>query len=82
MQYILIITVDGQWTSWGSWGLCSVTCENGIETRYRTCTNPSPQYGGQSCTGDDTETQACSLPNCPSKLQNNSLISYFFHKPM
>ncbi|XP_053376701.1 SCO-spondin-like [Mercenaria mercenaria] len=57
--------VDGSWDSWTTWTKCSVTCENGTQTRTRTCSNPPPQYGGLDCVGDRNETQVCTdRPSC------------------
>lgn len=57
--------VDGQWAEWSAWSPCSVTCENGTESRTRTCSNPFPANGGLDCVGASTDTKACSLEACP-----------------
>nr|XP_022339845.1 semaphorin-5B-like [Crassostrea virginica] len=57
--------IDGQWTSWGSYGSCTVTCGGGSQSRSRSCTNPAPQYGGASCVGFTSSSQACNTHNCP-----------------
>ncbi|KAJ8030341.1 Hemicentin-1 [Holothuria leucospilota] len=59
LKQISLLTVDGGWSDYGEWSECSQTCEEGIQTRIRTCTNPRPQYGGLECVGVDTETQVC-----------------------
>ncbi|XP_056009334.1 SCO-spondin-like, partial [Ostrea edulis] len=56
--------IDGKWASWGSWGTCTVTCGGGTQDRTRTCTNPSPQYGGANCPGSSTSTQSCNTQVC------------------
>ena len=63
------LTVNGQWSAWGSYGSCSKTCDGGTQTRKRTCTNPAPQNGGSSCSGQDEQTQACNSKGCPGKNQ-------------
>ena len=63
------IIVDGQWTSWSSWGTCSTTCDNGTWVRHRECTNPAPAEGGKPCTGNDTQIDVCNLRPCPGKLR-------------
>ncbi|VDH97638.1 Hypothetical predicted protein [Mytilus galloprovincialis] len=64
--------IDGDWSSFGSWNpwsSCNVTCGGGTKSRSknRTCTNPEPKYGGQSCEGSTTETTAvlCNSMACP-----------------
>uniref|UniRef100_A0A8W8KZK8 SUEL-type lectin domain-containing protein n=1 Tax=Magallana gigas TaxID=29159 RepID=A0A8W8KZK8_MAGGI len=56
--------IDGSWASWGSWGTCTVTCGGGTQDRTRTCSNPTPQYGGASCPGSLTSTQDCNTQIC------------------
>lgn len=68
-KFWLVFWVDGFWASWGSWGTCTVTCGGGIQTKTRSCTNPTPQYGGSDCTGFSTATQTCNTHNCPSTTQ-------------
>ncbi|WAR18811.1 HMCN1-like protein [Mya arenaria] len=57
--------VEGGYTVWSDWDACSVTCDDGTQSRSRTCTNPEPQYGGLDCVGDSTETQPCTDGPCP-----------------
>ena len=58
--------VHGGWSYWGAWSMCSATCENGLQKRSRTCTNPSPLYGGMLCSGPAKETRKCNSGiNCP-----------------
>jgi Thrombospondin type 1 domain. len=48
----------------GGWaGECSATCGAETETITRTCTNPSPQYGGAECQGE--ATISCNTLPCP-----------------
>jgi len=53
----LACAVNGGWSVWGE---CSATCGGG--TQSRTCTNPPPSGGGDSCVGD--LTQACNSQSC------------------
>ncbi|XP_052257629.1 SCO-spondin-like [Dreissena polymorpha] len=55
--------IDGVWTDWSSWEVCSVTCGGGIQLRHRDCTGPF--YGGANCIGNDSDTRECSSNNCP-----------------
>ena len=49
----------GYWGSWepSSWGLTS--CSGGVRTRKRYCNDPSPAYGGKTCSGSSTEEIDC-----------------------
>ncbi|WAR26354.1 HMCN1-like protein [Mya arenaria] len=38
---------------------------NGTQIRSRTCTNPTPMYGGANCAEDSSEDQLCLVVNCP-----------------
>lgn len=57
--------IDGKFGSWEEWSPCSKTCGTGIQNRMRKCNNPSPQYGGQNCTGTYLENRLCNAHNCP-----------------
>lgn len=56
--------INGGWSNWGGWGACSKTCGGGIQYRYRSCTNPTPSCGGNSCTGSNTQSQSCNTHPC------------------
>lgn len=75
-QFILTITVDGAWTTWISWSTCTVTCGGGSQERTRTCTNPSPQYGGANCPSVGWQQQACNTQTCISKSNQCYYIIY------
>ncbi|XP_029915184.1 complement component C7 [Myripristis murdjan] len=47
--------IHGSWSCWSGWSSCS----GGKRSRSRSCSNPSPQNGGQHCTGESTETSDC-----------------------
>ena len=56
------------WSNWGRWTTCSVTCGSGIRTRARRCDNPPPPPGGNVyCVGLPVETEGCTVRDCPSK---------------
>ncbi|TSK16074.1 SCO-spondin [Bagarius yarrelli] len=60
---------NGGLSPWGSWSPCSISCGSlGHKVRNRTCTNPSPAYGGQDCVGDLQETAYCQAPDCQDVL--------------
>ena len=53
--------INGGWSEFENWQSCDETCH---KKRGRSCTNPSPAYGGENCTGDDYETQFCTDKEC------------------
>ncbi|XP_041349173.1 SCO-spondin-like [Gigantopelta aegis] len=64
--------INGGWSDYGSWEEdtpCGVTCGEGTRTeiRHRECSNPAPQYGGQDCGTDSSETRTvtCTMDPCP-----------------
>ncbi|XP_053737549.1 hemicentin-1 isoform X1 [Synchiropus splendidus] len=57
--------VDGNWSSWISWGACSVSCGGGTRQRARLCASPAPQYGGRQCEGNDVHIDFCNSDPCP-----------------
>lgn len=68
MYCISVCVVDGGWSNWTEWSLCSVSCEVGSQVRTRVCDNPAPAYDGVDCIGDNSETRNCVLlEKCPSK---------------
>ncbi|XP_031562135.1 uncharacterized protein LOC116297953 [Actinia tenebrosa] len=56
--------VDGHWGRWSSWSSCSKSCDVGIHTRTRTCTDPAPQSGGADCQGSNTMSSSCQDTPC------------------
>ena len=46
------------WTLWGLWSDCSVTCGEGNRKRTRSCT------GLGKCVGDSTNTDTCNMEPC------------------
>lgn len=63
----LLLLVDGDWTAWSQFSSCFYICGSSQSNRSRTCTNPSPQYGGKTCSGDASESQTCT-GTCASKI--------------
>ncbi|XP_046575468.1 hemicentin-1-like isoform X3 [Haliotis rubra] len=64
--------IDGGWSVYSMWtpySACSVSCGGGSQSRSRTrsCTNPSPAYGGSQCVGEaaDTYSRDCNTHPCP-----------------
>ena len=61
--------INGGWSSWSSWDSCSVSCGGGTQSRTRTCDNPAPQYGGSTCSGSSSESQACNTQSCSIDIE-------------
>ncbi|CAB1323870.1 unnamed protein product, partial [Coregonus sp. 'balchen'] len=57
--------VDGKWSSWVSWGACSVSCGGGTRQRTRLCASPAPQHRGRQCEGNDVHIDFCNSDPCP-----------------
>ncbi|XP_036052718.1 A disintegrin and metalloproteinase with thrombospondin motifs 17 [Onychomys torridus] len=57
--------VDGDWSLWGTWSMCSRTCGTGARFRQRKCDNPPPGPGGTHCQGASVEHAACENLPCP-----------------
>uniref|UniRef100_A0A672G7G4 ADAM metallopeptidase with thrombospondin type 1 motif, 17 n=1 Tax=Salarias fasciatus TaxID=181472 RepID=A0A672G7G4_SALFA len=57
--------VDGDWSPWSQWSMCSRTCGTGVQFRQRKCDNPPPGPGGRHCPKASVEHKACEGPPCP-----------------
>ncbi|CAH1778238.1 unnamed protein product [Owenia fusiformis] len=64
-QKTLTRRVNGGWSGYGSYGSCSKSCGQGVKRRYRSCSNPSPAYGGSSCRGSTYQQTSCLVKQCP-----------------
>ncbi|XP_072168444.1 A disintegrin and metalloproteinase with thrombospondin motifs 3-like [Diadema setosum] len=60
----VVPSVDGGWTEYGDFCECSRTCGTGVRFRSRSCTNPTPQWGGQPCVGDSRLYTLCNEQVC------------------
>ena len=75
---LFLILVDGGWGDWTEWEECAVSCGGADQGRFRVCDNPTPQFGGDDCTIDDSsasEKQRCNENPCPS----TSYFSISYH---
>ena len=67
---INFIAVHGGLSAWSTFSPCSLSCGKGTQTRFKTCTNPTPMYGGNPCEGIMNESKECQLIECPGKSFN------------
>ena len=53
MNIIKLNTVDGAWSPYGNWSVCTASCGGGTHTRTRACASPYPNYpaGVDACYG-------------------------------
>ncbi|XP_006617942.1 netrin receptor UNC5C-like isoform X3 [Apis dorsata] len=61
----LTVYVKGGWSAWSAWSECHSRCAKGGQKRTRTCTNPAPMNGGQTCMGPSTQKMDCNIA-CPA----------------
>jgi hypothetical protein len=74
--------INGGFSAWSAWGSCTVTCGGGTQIRTRTCTNPTPAFGGAGCSGSTSETQSCNTQSCFSVTGGNQVVTsggYQYH---
>ena len=62
--------VNGEFLPWSQWTECSVTCNEGQQTRNRTCFGVA--HGGIDCIGPTFENRTCFPVECPG----NHLLSH------
>ena len=59
--------IHGGYTQWSAFSECTLSCGGGVKTRVRSCTSPTPQYGGRDCfhLGLSNDTRPCNTHYCP-----------------
>ncbi|XP_058150586.1 A disintegrin and metalloproteinase with thrombospondin motifs 7 isoform X2 [Dasypus novemcinctus] len=57
--------VDGSWSGWSAWSVCSRSCGVGVQSVERQCTQPAPKYKGRYCVGERKRYRLCNLQSCP-----------------
>ncbi|KAG8440720.1 hypothetical protein GDO86_006459 [Hymenochirus boettgeri] len=62
--------VDGDWSTWNQWSMCSRTCGTGARFRQRKCDNPPQGPGGRSCKGASVEHMVCENLPCPKGVSS------------
>ena len=65
---VAFFVVDGGFTPYSNYSVCSKTCGIGVQTRTRSCSNPPPLFGGRNCSGTYVESRKCNTQPCPSEL--------------
>ena len=80
-KFISFLAVNGNYGPWSLWSECDKSCGQGKRVRSRSCTSPSPQFGGSDCSilGPKSEVQACFLPVCPGRW-NTLVIIWAFER--
>ena len=61
----LYFQVNGAWSTWSSWSVCTQSCHGGEKRRHRTCSNPSPVGIGRLCMGNYDDVAICNAHPCP-----------------
>uniref|UniRef100_A0A4W3H1K3 ADAM metallopeptidase with thrombospondin type 1 motif 17 n=1 Tax=Callorhinchus milii TaxID=7868 RepID=A0A4W3H1K3_CALMI len=62
--------VDGDWSTWSQWSMCSRTCGTGARFRQRKCDNPPPGPGGKSCERTSVEHIVCENSPCTKGMSS------------
>ncbi|XP_069078883.1 A disintegrin and metalloproteinase with thrombospondin motifs 17 isoform X2 [Pleurodeles waltl] len=62
--------VDGDWSAWSPWSMCSRTCGTGVRFRQRKCDHPPPGPGGKNCPGLSVEHAVCENSHCPKETSS------------
>lgn len=63
-ETVISEVIHGEWSEWGPWSQCSMTCGIGIQYSDRECNSPIPQYGGNYCVGAKRRYQTCNNVEC------------------
>ncbi|XP_046911754.2 uncharacterized protein LOC124492796 isoform X2 [Dermatophagoides farinae] len=68
---ILCPPIDGFWSPWSQWSICSHEC---TQVRRRICNNPIPEYGGHDCFGSDFLIKNCTGGLCRKNFDPTNFI--------
>lgn len=59
--------IHGHWSSWSAFSQCTRPCGGGVQSKTRTCTNPTPKNGGRNCVGPNKgHWRICNPQPCPA----------------
>ena len=62
--WCFLVRIDGHWGRWSPWGYCTVNCNEGVQSRKRTCDDPKPANGGVACPHSMDDYAICLRPRC------------------
>ena len=65
---LFFYSVDGSFSEWSTGSFCSRSCGSGRRMRFRTCTNPSPSFGGKECDGSFAMMEQCHQRACDGEF--------------
>ena len=78
--FLLIVTVDCDWTSWSDWSSCSKTCGAGVREKSRQVKTTAQNDGspinlrfGSPCSGSARQTESCNIQECPGNTSNKKI---------
>ncbi|XP_052781602.1 SCO-spondin-like isoform X2 [Mya arenaria] len=60
-----LATVEGHWSKWDPWTICTQSCGTGSQYRERHCTYPDHTLHGEKCPGPLNQTRECNTQHCP-----------------
>ena len=63
-MFWIVLDINGGWSVWTEWSVCTKTCGMGRRYRYRTCDNPAPFGNGTQCSGQNRDVAICNLTAC------------------
>ncbi|XP_068752195.1 uncharacterized protein [Montipora capricornis] len=65
--FVKVCPVDGNYSNWSTFGMCSKTCGGGEKIRTRKCDNPAPVGEGRNCSGlgPPIDARPCNNETCP-----------------
>ena len=71
-QCLFCFQVDGIWSGWSNWTVCSKSCGSGLQYRTRKCQFlPAGAPHAASCVGLPSEQQACNTDLCPGNRSSH-----------